>query len=53
MISVPGLSSLFSLSIKLESTSDLDIVEWTNFGSKPGGVLPYITYTGMCHPTGS
>ena len=22
-------------------------------GSFPGGVLPYITYTGMCRPTGS
>ena len=22
-------------------------------GLSPGGVLPYIAYSGMCHPTGS
>ena len=27
--------------------------EWLRLFPAPGGVLPYITYTGMCRPTGS
>ena len=28
-------------------------IGWTAPQTPHGGVLPYITYTGMCHPTGS
>ena len=35
--------------IYIESNMDLTYWTWT----RGGGVLPYITYTGMCRPKGS
>ena len=33
-------------------SSSLSILKPTHFEAIPGGVLPYIRYTGTCHPSG-
>ena len=48
-----GQGQVFDQSGLTQQQLDVAHLPFSNLQISPGGVLPYITYTGMCRPKGS